>query len=77
MNSEVSICGPGNQFIYEGFGKMKYIHQTTNALVDKTFKNIGIITHSSAITTTYSLIESIATNYDSRTGVSLLWLGDK
>lgn len=45
--------------------------------MDKKFKNIGIITHSSAITTTYSLIESVATNYDSQTGLSLLWLGDK
>ncbi len=43
----------------------------------KRFKNIGIITHSSAITTTYSLIESIAINHDSNTGVSLLWLGDE
>lgn len=43
----------------------------------KRFKNIGIITHSSAITTTYSLIESVAINHDNNTGVSLLWLGDE
>lgn len=56
---------------------MSYNDQNTGEQKDAKFKNIGIITHCSAITTTYSLIESIAMNYDNQTGISLLWLGDK
>ena len=62
--------------MYNGFGSMTYPSVDESKIKNKKFKNIGIITHSSAITTTYSLIESVATNYDHETGISLLWLGD-
>lgn len=63
--------GPGTQYLYNGYGNIEF--EGTK----KQYKNIGIITHSTGISTTYSLIESIIMNYDNRTGVTLLWLGDK
>lgn len=42
----------------------------------KTYKHIGIIAYESAITGAYTLIDSIMPNYDNRTGVSLLWVGE-
>ena len=72
MNEKIKIEGPGTQFLYEGFGRISYNSQPV-----KKYKNIGIITHASGITTSYSLIESIAMNHDNQTGISLLWLGDR
>lgn len=56
ISSEINMTGPGTQFIYEGFGKMKYTDPETKENKENKFKNIGIITHASAITTSFSLI---------------------
>lgn len=79
VDQKVKIKGPSSKFIYHGMGKFEYPEDKANLLqrTNKTFRNIGIVTHASGITTTYSIIESIARNFDQRTGVSLLWLGDK
>jgi hypothetical protein len=43
----------------------------------KQFKHIGIVAYHSYVSGVYTLIDSIMPNYDSRTGLSLLWVGEE
>ena len=63
--------GPKTNYIYHGYGHVE------TASFNKKFKRIGIVAYETGITATYSLIESIYTNQDNETGVSVLWLGGK
>lgn len=68
----MTLQGPKTQYIYHGYGKLEW-----EGSPPKIYKHIGIIAYESGITGAYTLIDSIMPNYDSQTGVSLLWIGEE
>jgi NAD(P)H-flavin reductase len=68
----VQLLGPQTHYLYHGYGKLEWAGSPL-----RTFRHIGVLAYGAAITGAYALIDSLMPNYDSRTGLSLLWVGQQ